>query len=149
MRELEKIKKERAEKQAQEVALSNQPATSNTSNRFQERVKTEAEKEDRERDIALGNPLLNPYKNDETKRRCIRPMLHNQSLLTFYRWDDDVVFRNQARGTENRGKKEFVNVCNQFLVRHLRFRESADRSIGPSTFRLSQAIHGKSKSMTS
>ncbi|KAL8927583.1 MAG: hypothetical protein Q9208_002390 [Pyrenodesmia sp. 3 TL-2023] len=93
LRELEKIKKERAEKQAQEVALSIQPATSNTSNRFQERVKTEAEKEDRERDIALGNPLLNPYKNDETKRR----------------WDDDVVFRNQARGTENRGKKEFVN----------------------------------------
>ncbi|KAL8752142.1 MAG: hypothetical protein Q9184_005829, partial [Pyrenodesmia sp. 2 TL-2023] len=76
LRELEKIKKERAEKQAQE-----------------ERVKTEAEKEDRERDIALGNPLLNPYKNEETKRR----------------WDDDVVFRNQARGTENRGKKEFVN----------------------------------------
>jgi len=26
------------------------------------------------------------------------------------RWDDDVVFRNQARGTENKGKKEFVNV---------------------------------------
>ena len=29
----------------------------------------------------------------------------------FFRWDDDVVFRNQARGTENKGKKEFVNVC--------------------------------------
>lgn len=26
------------------------------------------------------------------------------------RWDDDVVFRNQARGTENKGNKEFVNV---------------------------------------
>jgi protein CWC15 len=27
------------------------------------------------------------------------------------RWDDDVVFKNQARGTEDRGKKkEFVNV---------------------------------------
>ncbi|KAL8960497.1 MAG: hypothetical protein Q9193_002804 [Seirophora villosa] len=78
LRELEKIKKERAEKQAQE-----------------ERVKAEAEQEDRERDIALGNPLLNPHKNNEAKRR----------------WDDDVVFRNQARGTENKGKKEFVNVC--------------------------------------
>lgn len=32
-------------------------------------------------------------------------------LLMFpIRWDDDVVFRNQARGTENKGKKEFVNV---------------------------------------
>lgn len=30
-------------------------------------------------------------------------------MLTI-RWDDDVVFRNQARGTENKGKKEFVNV---------------------------------------
>lgn len=27
------------------------------------------------------------------------------------RWDDDVVFKNQARGTENRDGKEFVNVC--------------------------------------
>ncbi|KAL8640229.1 MAG: hypothetical protein Q9228_002821, partial [Teloschistes exilis] len=76
LRELEKIKKERAEKQAEE-----------------DRVKAAAEQEDRERDIALGNPLLNPHKNNEAKRR----------------WDDDVVFRNQARGTENKGKKEFVN----------------------------------------
>ncbi|KAL8646802.1 MAG: hypothetical protein Q9210_005919 [Variospora velana] len=59
----------------------------------EERVKAEAEQEDRERDIALGNPLLNPHQNNDVKRR----------------WDDDVVFRNQARGTENKGKKEFVN----------------------------------------
>lgn len=27
------------------------------------------------------------------------------------RWDDDVVFKNQARGTEEKGKKkEFINV---------------------------------------
>ena len=32
-------------------------------------------------------------------------------VYSFSRWDDDVVFRNQARGTENKGKKEFVNVC--------------------------------------
>lgn len=31
-------------------------------------------------------------------------------LIIPIRWDDDVVFRNQARGTENKGKKEFVNV---------------------------------------
>ena len=30
--------------------------------------------------------------------------------LTANRWDDDVVFRNQARGTEDKRKKEFVNV---------------------------------------
>lgn len=27
-----------------------------------------------------------------------------------HRWDDDVVFKNQARGTEDKRKKEFVNV---------------------------------------
>ncbi|KAL8938366.1 MAG: hypothetical protein Q9211_003241 [Gyalolechia sp. 1 TL-2023] len=60
LRELEKIKKERAEKQARE-----------------ERIKAEAEQEDRERDIALGNPLLNPHKNNDTKRRYNPPMLEN------------------------------------------------------------------------
>lgn len=45
------------------------------------------------RNIALGNPLLN--KQDFTMKR---------------RWDDDVVFKNQARGTEDKKKKEFVNV---------------------------------------
>lgn len=76
MRELEKIKKERAEQKAREEA---------------EQAK-EAE-DRREKDIALGNPLLNP-KAFNVKRR----------------WDDDVVFKNQARGTEQKGNKEFVNV---------------------------------------
>ncbi|EQL35825.1 hypothetical protein BDFG_02445 [Blastomyces dermatitidis ATCC 26199] len=75
MRELEKIKKERAEQKAKEE---------------QEREAQEQEK--REVDIARGNPLLNP-----------------QDFNVKRRWDDDVVFKNQARGTENRGKKEFVN----------------------------------------
>ena len=76
MRELEKIKKERADQKAQEEA---------------ERAAREEEK--REIDIAKGNPLLNP-KEFGVKRR----------------WDEDVVFKNQARGTEEKGKsKEFVN----------------------------------------
>ncbi|KAI6092368.1 Pre-mRNA-splicing factor Cwf15/Cwc15 [Hypoxylon rubiginosum] len=59
----------------------------------EEREKAAAEEEEREKDIALGNPLLNP-KNFNLKRR----------------WDDDVVFKNQARGTEDKGKrKEFIN----------------------------------------
>ena len=65
----------------------------------QERERAAAEQEARERDIALGNPLLN--KPDFNIKR---------------RWDDDVVFKNQARGTEDKGKKEFINVS--FL--HLR-----------------------------
>ncbi|KAM3556624.1 hypothetical protein ARSEF4850_005443 [Beauveria asiatica] len=75
-RELERVRREREEKKKQEEL---------------ERVKEEEDA--RERNIALGNPLLN--KQDFTMKR---------------RWDDDVVFKNQARGTEDKGKKkEFVN----------------------------------------
>ncbi|KAK8050009.1 cwf15 cwc15 cell cycle control [Apiospora phragmitis] len=59
----------------------------------EEAARAAAEEEERERDIALGNPLLNKQ-NFNMKRR----------------WNDDVVFKNQARGTEDKGKKkEFVN----------------------------------------
>ncbi|KAI9691450.1 MAG: complexed with cef1p [Bathelium mastoideum] len=76
MRELEKIKKERAEQKAKEEA---------------ERAAREEEK--REVDIARGNPLLN-----------------SQDFGVKKRWDEDVVFKNQARGTEDKQKsKEFVN----------------------------------------
>jgi len=75
MRELEKIKQERAEKKAKEEA-----------------EKAAEEQEEREYDIAKGNPLLNP-KDFNVKKR----------------WDHDVVFKNQARGTEEKKGKEFVN----------------------------------------
>lgn len=75
MAELEKIKRERAEQRAKEEA-----------------DKAEKEQEQREFDIARGNPLLNP-RDFGVKRR----------------WDDDVVFKNQARGTEDKKSKEFVN----------------------------------------
>lgn len=59
----------------------------------EERERQAAEQDEKEKDIALGNPLLN--KPDFNIKR---------------RWDDDVVFKNQARGTEDKGKKkEFVN----------------------------------------
>ncbi|CAH0043401.1 unnamed protein product [Clonostachys solani] len=74
-RELERVRREREEKKRKE-----------------EEAKAKEEEDARERDIALGNPLLN--KQDFTMKR---------------RWDDDVVFKNQARGTEDKGKKEFVN----------------------------------------
>lgn len=75
IRELARIKAERAEQAAREAA---------------EQAAKDEEK--REFDIARGNPLLNPA--DFNVRR---------------RWDDDVVFRNQARGTEEKRGKEFVN----------------------------------------
>ncbi|KAK3906656.1 Pre-mRNA-splicing factor Cwf15/Cwc15 [Staphylotrichum tortipilum] len=75
-RELERVRRERAEKRERE-----------------ERERQAVEQEARERDIAMGNPLLN--KADFNIKR---------------RWDDDVVFKNQARGTEEKGKqKEFIN----------------------------------------
>ncbi|PGG99916.1 pre-mRNA-splicing factor cwc15 [Polytolypa hystricis UAMH7299] len=58
----------------------------------EEQERQAEEQEEREFDIARGNPLLNP-----------------QDFNLKRRWDDDVVFKNQARGTEEKGKKEFVN----------------------------------------
>ncbi|WEW57819.1 complexed with cef1p [Emydomyces testavorans] len=58
----------------------------------EEQERDAKEQEQREYDIARGNPLLNP-----------------QDFSVKRRWDDDVVFKNQARGTENKGRKEFVN----------------------------------------
>ncbi|KAJ5787998.1 Cwf15/Cwc15 cell cycle control protein [Penicillium paradoxum] len=58
----------------------------------EERERAAEEEEQREVEIARGNPLLN-----------------SQDFNMKRRWDDDVVFKNQARGTENRDGKEFVN----------------------------------------
>lgn len=103
MRELEKIKRERAEQKAKEDA-----------------EKAAGEQEQREEDIALGNPLLNP-----------------QAFNVKRRWDDDVIFKNQARGTEQKGKKEFVNVwwsCPTFQC-------CADSLTGPPPIRLPQEVY--------
>ena len=75
MKELEKIKRERAEQKAREEAEN-----------------AAKEQDQREEEIAYGNPLLNP-----------------QAFNVKRRWDDDVVFKNQARGTEQKKGKEFVN----------------------------------------
>ncbi|KAJ6110117.1 hypothetical protein N7486_002352 [Penicillium sp. IBT 16267x] len=58
----------------------------------EEQERAAEEEEQREVDIARGNPLLNAQ--DFNMKR---------------RWDDDVVFKNQARGTEKQDGKEFVN----------------------------------------
>ncbi|KAM0716223.1 hypothetical protein Q7P37_007668 [Cladosporium fusiforme] len=81
MRELAKIKAERAEAAAKEAA-----------------EKAKQDEDQREKDIALGNPLLN------------KTPANGHEYGVKRRWDDDVVFKNQARGTEERGKeKQFVN----------------------------------------
>ncbi|CAZ85394.1 unnamed protein product [Tuber melanosporum] len=61
----------------------------------EERERAAEEQEKKEYDIARGNPLLNPSATDFKLKR---------------RWDDDVIFKNQARGTDDKNKrKEFVN----------------------------------------
>ncbi|KAI9710841.1 MAG: hypothetical protein M1828_002013 [Chrysothrix sp. TS-e1954] len=84
LRELAKIKAERAAQRAAE-----------------EQAKAAKEEEQREYDIARGNPLLTSDGGADGGL---------QDFGIKRRWDDDVVFKNQARGTEERGKKrEFVN----------------------------------------
>jgi hypothetical protein len=68
-------------------------------NLLQEQERAAEEEEQREVDIARGNPLLN-----------------TQDFNMKRRWDDDVVFKNQARGTEKQDGKEFVNVSLQMLI---------------------------------
>ena len=76
---------------------------------LQEADRAAKEEEQREFDIARGNPLLNP-KDFNVKRRYVSHIRHvNTQLNSSSRWDDDVVFKNQARGTEDKKKKEFVN----------------------------------------
>lgn len=77
LRELEKIRRERAEEKERI-----------------EREKIQQNEEQREREIAAGNPLLNLSSKDFNVKR---------------RWDDDVIFKNQAKGISDRPKKEFVN----------------------------------------
>ena len=78
----------------------------------QDREIAELEQRKREKNIALGNPLLMPTRDTEVKRRYSGYCMQQAVVAyEFSRWDDDVVFRHQARGTENKGKKEFVNVC--------------------------------------
>ena len=80
---------------------------------MQEREKAAEEEAAREHDIARGNPLLNPKADFNVKRRyVIYKSAHtvNGRKLMVQRWDDDVIFKNQARGTDDKKKKEFVNV---------------------------------------
>ncbi|PWN53262.1 Cwf15/Cwc15 cell cycle control protein [Violaceomyces palustris] len=85
LRELEKIKRERAEEKAR-----------------LEREREEKEKGEREDEIALGNPLLN-LENAIGGRQ--------PDFGVKRRWDDDVIFKNQAAGNDrgDGAKRGFVN----------------------------------------
>ncbi|EIE91738.1 hypothetical protein RO3G_16449 [Rhizopus delemar RA 99-880] len=76
---LQRIRKERAEEKER-----------------QEREAKEEEESKKQQEAMEGNPLLNigEEKRDFSVKR---------------RWDDDVVFKNQARGLDDKPKKRFIN----------------------------------------
>lgn len=83
LRELEKIKRERAEEKER-----------------QERLQREEEEKEREAQAAVGNPLLNMPDASSSAPK---------DFSVKRRWDDDVVFKNQARGMDDKPKKRFIN----------------------------------------
>ncbi|KAG9282249.1 protein CWC15 homolog [Astyanax mexicanus] len=90
--ELEKIKKERAEEQEKK-----------------EREQKAEEERIRMENILSGNPLLNLAGQQQQQQQ----QQHTQSQSSFSvkrRWDDDVVFKNCAKGVdESRKEKRFIN----------------------------------------
>lgn len=79
-RELEKIKQERAEQKLRE-----------------EEKQKARELEEREKEIAYGNPLLNPGSSS------------NSGTSSRRKWNDDVVFKNQAKGVDDKPDQGFIN----------------------------------------
>ncbi|ORZ22301.1 Pre-mRNA-splicing factor Cwf15/Cwc15 [Absidia repens] len=77
---LQRIRKERAEEKER-----------------QEREKLEQEAAQRDEEAMTGNPLLNIGEQQ------------NRDFSVKRRWDDDVIFKNQARGTDEKPNKRFVN----------------------------------------
>ncbi|KAI9361269.1 Pre-mRNA-splicing factor Cwf15/Cwc15 [Zopfochytrium polystomum] len=83
LRELEKIKRERAEEKERE-----------------ERERRELEERAREEAMLAGNPLMSVGGSTALAAR---------DFSVKRRWDDDVVFKNQGRGQDGKVQKRFIN----------------------------------------
>uniref|UniRef100_A0A8D0ATQ9 CWC15 spliceosome associated protein homolog n=1 Tax=Sander lucioperca TaxID=283035 RepID=A0A8D0ATQ9_SANLU len=92
--ELEKIKKERAEEQERK-----------------EREQKAEEERIRMENILSGNPLINLAGQQQQQQQQQQQMTQSQSTFRVKRrWDDDVVFKNCAKGVdEARKEKRFIN----------------------------------------
>ncbi len=78
--------------------------------RAAEAARLEAERNAREEKIRLenilkGNPLLNSASNSANKSQAISA----GDFKVKRRWDDDVVFKNCAKGESSARKKDFIN----------------------------------------
>ncbi|KAK4052901.1 complexed with cef1p [Microbotryomycetes sp. JL221] len=91
LRELEKIKRERAEEKER-----------------LERERLESEQVDREEEIAMGNPLLNLQAALGRTPSASSTTSTSTSFGVKRRWDDDVIFKNQSM-KDDKPKPEFVN----------------------------------------
>ncbi|KIO22038.1 hypothetical protein M407DRAFT_245299 [Tulasnella calospora MUT 4182] len=93
LRELEKIKRERAEEKAR-----------------QEQEQNAKSQRDREEEIALGNPLLNlAAALGQSTPGGASVASTTGGFTVKKRWDDDVIFKNQAMGSNDRSSGQFVN----------------------------------------
>lgn len=96
MAELAKIKQERAEEAAR---LASEQADSAA--------------QDRDAEIALGNPLLNLQaalgQTPDSPSARSQASTVNTGFAVKRRWDDDLIFKNQAVGQDDKPKKEFIN----------------------------------------
>ncbi|KAG6918887.1 hypothetical protein DXG01_010951 [Tephrocybe rancida] len=92
LRELEKIKRERAEEKAR-----------------QEQEESATTAAARETEIATGNPLLNlaAALGQQTPSGLSTNVPGTFSVKR--RWDDDLIFKNQAMDTRDKGQGHFVN----------------------------------------
>ncbi|KAL1274024.1 hypothetical protein QQF64_026838 [Cirrhinus molitorella] len=91
--ELEKIKKERAEEQERK-----------------EREQKAEEERIRMENILSGNPLLNLAGQQQQQQQQQQKTQSQNTFSVKRRWDDDVVFKNCAKGVdESRKEKRFVN----------------------------------------
>ncbi|CAI2180614.1 16152_t:CDS:2, partial [Funneliformis geosporum] len=70
---------------------SDDDSDEDSDNSIKEFDKLEADERQRQEEALAGNPIL--IKVFSVKRR----------------WDDDVIFKNQARGVDDRSKKRFIN----------------------------------------
>ncbi|TIA90585.1 hypothetical protein E3P99_01540 [Wallemia hederae] len=89
LRELEKIKRERAQEKARK-----------------EEEQNSAKAATREEEIAGGNPLLNLQ---NALGASPSSSTQDAGFAVKRRWDDDLIFKNQALNTSDKPKKEFVN----------------------------------------
>eukprot|EP00842_Homolaphlyctis_polyrhiza_P004031 jgi/Hompol1/4629/HPOL_003782-RA len=92
MRELEKIKRERAEEQAR-----------------LEREKQEQEAKEMEQRALTGNPLLQPGHLSSGASLGASSSSGSAGFAVKRRWDDDVIFKNQSKDVEEKNKKRFIN----------------------------------------